>query len=511
MMLLCVTLLSHATYHTRLLYQDDKGMSKKAKKDKPMKPVPIFVAPKAPDLKASLPSRRSAGESVAPQVVLPRPYNSGRIDTIGIVARLDSLLESCKTQTVTTTQYTRAGRRGKRRAVKVTKTVQRKYTLGLHVYDMTADSVVYSSNAQEMLTPASTQKLFVATTFLEKNGRDFTFDTSLSTNGTTLTDSVGRRYFKGDIYLKGSFDPTLTINDVRSLSNAIHALNVDSIDGRIVVDDHLKASVMRHKGWEWDRIPLSEEYVFTPVTFNEGKAINSGRVRHPELYFASTIAKQLMADSIKFSTSEPWDASMTEVKGKRELYRLVTPCQRVLSRMLKRSNNIYAESVMLNICPDNGEWSYERCRDAVRSTVLASVRHANKQRQKGMPRLNEESLAGYYTVIDGSGLSHSNKSTAESQVNLLRYIYSRNNLFNEMYTHLPIAGVDGTISKRMAGAATKNNVRAKTGTVNAVSTLSGYVTAPSGHLLAFAILVNGTYDMGFARNLQDKICTELAQ
>lgn len=476
--------------------------SQQARKDTPLPLVPLFEW---------TPSRTYNNTAPALSAIIPQRSTDTSVQPLGFLPlRLDSIISQSKTQTVTTTQRVK-GKRGRARTVKVTKNVERKYSLGLYVYDITADSLVYAVNEDKMMTPASTQKLFVASTFLENRGSDFTFDTSLSTNGRVTTDSVGRPYFKGDIYLKGSFDPTLTTNDVMKMRDAVMRLGVDSIDGRIIVDNHIKASIMQHKGWQWDKIPLAEEFTFTPVTFNEGRATNGGRVHHPELYFAKTMCQQLMHDSIRFSTPEPWGASMDAVHGKHELYRIATPCERVLNRMLKRSNNTYAESVLLNLCKDDNNWSYERCRNMVRNTVRNSIDYINKHRHKDDAKMNDNNLLGYYTIIDGSGLSHDNKTTARSQVNLLRYTFSNDMMFHNMYTHLPIAGVDGTISKRMSGSAAHNNVRAKTGTVNAVSTLSGYVVAATGNLLAFSILVNDTWDSGFARALQDKICTELAQ
>lgn len=491
---------------------NDNVKSRPAAKDKPLSVVPLFnssLPTYGSEPKDNIRMHATSAANATQHGVFAARAGMPRLGALPY--RLDSVIERSKKQTITTTQHAK-GRRGRRgKAIKVTKTVERNYRLGLYVYDLTADSVVIACNENAMMTPASTQKLYVASAFLSNRGRDFRFETSMTTDGRVMKDDEGRRYFKGDIYLHGSFDPTLTAEDVRAMANAIRQMDIDSIDGRIIVDNSIKAAIMQHKGWQWDKIPLSEEFTFTPVTFNEGRTSGGGRIRHPELYFASAICKQLMADYFTFSSEEPWDVSMTPVRGKKELYRIVTPCQDVLARMLKRSNNTYAESIMLNLCRLDESWSYERCREIVRNMVRSSISYANKHRQKGEPKRSEDALTDYYNVVDGSGLSHSNKTTAASQVNLLRYIASDRKLFSDMYNNLAIAGVDGTISKRMAGDATRNNVHAKTGTVNAVSTLSGYVTAPTGNLLAFAILVNGTYDMAFARSLQDQICNELAQ
>ena len=94
-------------------------------------------------------------------------------------------------------------------------------------------------------------------------------------------------------------------------------------------------------------------------------------------------------------------------------------------------------------------------------------------------------------MIYGSGLSPYDYVTAEMLVALLNYAHSRPEIFQHLYPALPIAGVDGTLEKRMVETPAANNVHAKTGTVTAVSTLSGYLTASNGHLLSFSILNQG--------------------
>jgi D-alanyl-D-alanine carboxypeptidase/D-alanyl-D-alanine-endopeptidase (penicillin-binding protein 4) len=101
--------------------------------------------------------------------------------------------------------------------------------------------------------------------------------------------------------------------------------------------------------------------------------------------------------------------------------------------------------------------------------------------------------------------------SAELEVAFLRYAYEDANIYTDLFSHLPIAGVDGTLEKRMRGTAAANNVRAKTGTLSGVSSLSGYCTAPNGHILAFAIINQGQQNNSRAKALQDRICTVMCR
>jgi len=112
-------------------------------------------------------------------------------------------------------------------------------------------------------------------------------------------------------------------------------------------------------------------------------------------------------------------------------------------------------------------------------------------------------------LADGSGLSLYNYLSAEAEVKLLRYAYQNENIFHHLYQALPIAGVDGTLKKRMHSTFTRNNVRAKTGTLTGISSLAGYCKAANGHWLSFAIINQGVMHARNAKNFQNRVCTIL--
>ncbi|GAA2701198.1 D-alanyl-D-alanine carboxypeptidase [Micromonospora olivasterospora] len=114
---------------------------------------------------------------------------------------------------------------------------------------------------------------------------------------------------------------------------------------------------------------------------------------------------------------------------------------------------------------------------------------------------------------DGSGLSRRNMIPAAQFAALLHAVRSEP-WFDAWYAALPVAGnadrfVGGTLRSRMRGTPAAGNVHAKTGSLTGVSSLSGYVTAADGHLLAFSVVLNN-YVASSVKGLEDQIAIALA-
>ncbi len=375
---------------------------------------------------------------------------------LGLSAQTDSVTLSPNELWVKTMQH---------RLDSITQLVKKqRYSVGYSIMDLTADSVIYRYNGQKMLKPASTQKLFVATTLLNNLSRDYEFRTQLYVDGNVATDSVGRRYLKGDICIRGSFDPTLQTVDIEQFAQKIQSLKIDSIDGRIIADNRVKLDVKK--------------------------------VKDVPKYFAENLYSSLVQKGIVFSSAEPFGSSAEPLARGWCLATIATPVNKILNVMLKKSDNGYAECVLQNLCGmgRNGGWTYENCKEKVRRMVSQVTDSAQQ-----------------YIIEDGSGLSYSNKCSSDVLVDLLRYDYKNPDIFPSIYENLPIAGIDGTLSKRMKTGPLYNNVRAKTGTLNDTSTLAGYFTASNGHFMAFAVMVNNLGGLSVGKSLQESICTALAK
>jgi PBP4 family serine-type D-alanyl-D-alanine carboxypeptidase len=102
--------------------------------------------------------------------------------------------------------------------------------------------------------------------------------------------------------------------------------------------------------------------------------------------------------------------------------------------------------------------------------------------------------------------------TARQIVQLLDYMTSRDDLFPAYFEALPVAGVDGTLETRMRGTSAEGRARAKTGTLNGVTSLSGYVDSADGERLAFSMLIEFyTGSSAPLRAVQDSVVAALAR
>ena len=173
------------------------------------------------------------------------------------------------------------------------------------------------------------------------------------------------------------------------------------------------------------------------------------------------------------------------------------PLNRVLPDILKNSDNFVSEQMLRTLGAESlGLGNSEGGQQAIAHFLETSGLSA-------MP----------YVLCDGCGLRLDNELSAELIVGLLVLMndHPHGTVFRDA---LAVAGIDGTLAARLKNTSAQKNVHAKTGSLLGVSTLSGYITSADGHVLAFAILMNGPTERGWAwvnamRRLQDDIVLEM--
>jgi D-alanyl-D-alanine carboxypeptidase/D-alanyl-D-alanine-endopeptidase (penicillin-binding protein 4) len=417
--------------------------------------------------------------------------------------------------------------------------------------------VLYERNSRALLTPASTIKLISSAAALAKLGPTYAFKTDVSTDDTSHPSGT----IHGNLYLRGTGDPYLTSADLRDLAEDLRKFGVTEIQGDIVGDesyfDHA-STCNGMPGEHYTSVRLSHlsslsvdtnilRVALTPARKKGAKArvdlsagassikiVNqcvtvAGRVKYrpsvkavwgdnactirvvgsmalgsrprsytlrvpsPAWYAAASFREQLLAAGISVGGVAKVGLTPTNAH-------LVAshenPIEAVLTAMNKESDNFAAEMVFR----------------AVGAETFAPPGSA----EKGVAAI-EEFLDGAgvphsaYKIFDGSGVSHQNGVSADAFTMLLRYLYTRKDLFNAYAQTLPAAGIDGTLKGRMAGTSAEGNLRAKTGTLNGVTSLAGYVTNADNEVLIFSI-TSTDFSAGKKRyrSLQDRIGIILA-
>ena len=346
--------------------------------------------------------------------------------------------------------------------------------LGIYVYDLTDGQPLYALNAAHRMRPASCQKLITAITALHFLTPDYQFRTDFR-----ITGRVNAGVLNGDLYIVGGMDPMVTADELlRAAASIKQQYGIQSITGTIFYDLTMREDTPYGWGWCWDDNygPLSALLVDGKDTFEQNwlKALRSAGIR-------------LLSNSRQRAQAP---------QQSRSVFTIVHGIDELLEPMMKNSDNIYAECLFYQIAASTGtKWAGRKQAAARTDELLGSLGLETSQ----------------YQVADGSGLSLYNYTSAEMLVALLAYAWRSQPIREHLLPHLPIAGYDGTLQKRMIGTSAEGNVRAKTGTVTGISSLAGYVTAANGHTLAFAIINQSINSSGAGRAFQDRICQELSR
>jgi D-alanyl-D-alanine carboxypeptidase/D-alanyl-D-alanine-endopeptidase (penicillin-binding protein 4) len=274
--------------------------------------------------------------------------------------------------------------------------------------------------------------------------------------------------------------------------------------------------------------PLGQNYVEVGGTIPVGDAgwTDSITTARPALMFASMLRAALERQGVQIKgrtqtmdarqrelMKSPFDATKFIEIARRES----PPFSEIAARTLKPSQNLYTELILRALGKQSPPSVSPTLTDAAQATAqptptpdrrtsaqLGSAVVIQFLREAGVRDVEHLSL------MDGSGLARQDLISAESTVSLLTYM-SRHRYAQVFRDALPIAGVDGTLRGRMKGTPAAGNLRAKTGTLANVSSVSGYVTTAAGERLVFSMMVNHYTDERVPRtNLMDQIAVLLA-
>lgn len=369
-------------------------------------------------------------------------------------------------------------------------------SVGIMVYDLDIDSCLYEKNAQQTMRPASTQKLITGITALDKLGDYYLYTTSVSYTGKIDTASVfcpedstyqlRRGSLQGNLYITGVMDPKLDAEDLDILADEIYKMGIDTITGNLCGDATFMKDNKYGQGWCWD----DDNPELCSLLFGRKEGLLQN--------FAKALRKAgivILGNVIEWSCPESaqWLTSCTH------------SLPEILEKVMKNSNNTYAETLLYHLAATQGKPATAKKGIALEEALLKKIYADSTSQVVTHGRISVPP----HRFADGSGLSLYNYLSPEMEVAFLRYAYTHENIYTHLREALPIAGVDGTLEKRMKNSDAEYNVRAKTGTLTGVISLAGYCTTEDNHTLAFSIIINGCLNADKTRDLQDKICNIL--
>jgi D-alanyl-D-alanine carboxypeptidase/D-alanyl-D-alanine-endopeptidase (penicillin-binding protein 4) len=192
------------------------------------------------------------------------------------------------------------------------------------------------------------------------------------------------------------------------------------------------------------------------------------------------------------------------------------PLREIVRETLKPSQNLWAQLLLLQVganrAAGNMIWIPEGKSSPKTAAGGAKIEMSDSILRPTTEESGVESMLEFLAqagvkesdvlLEEGAGLSRRDVITPNATVVLLTYM-SKHRLAEAYRNALPIAGVDGTLERRMKGTAAAGNVRAKTGSLRYVFTMSGFVTTASGERLAFSLMLNNYYNLERSLALRD--------
>jgi len=418
--------------------------------------------------------------------------------------------------------------------------------VSLQVISLDDKSTVFEYGAGDLLNPASNVKLFTSAAALSLLGPDHRFETEffvdkLPPNGRVRT-----------LFVRGNGDPSMTTERLYAIAAELSHQGLKEVLGDLVLDEsnfdaekwsvgydqeqgdraylaptgalslnwnavaiYLRPGALRGQAAFVEIEPPSEYFrlqsklltgkatqrrfvvkssleatkpnlksqvrqqeieVRGHVPVGKGTWVVWRRIDEPAQYFGYTLKALLAQHGIRIRgkvvtgtvppTAEPLHTASSE------------PLDIILRRMNKQSSNFIAEQLLKVM------GGVHRGFPATHAKGLEVVAEF-LEKKIGIPR-------GSYVMRNGSGLNDANRFSASQTNQLLRHMFEEALFSPEFISSLGIAAMDGTLRSRFGGSPAEGRLRAKTGTLESVSALSGYAQGMNKQQFAFSILVNDT-------------------
>ena len=416
---------------------------------------------------------------------------------------------------------------------------------------------IYSHKEEKQFIPASLTKIVTASAVLSTFPQDHKFITKLSSpapvSGTTL---------KGDLYFVGDGDPGYVSENMWFLVNEFVRSRIQVIQGDIVVDDHKFDQIRFDEGRDPSRVDRAYDSPIGALSFNWNAVnvfVRPGRTlgepakvfADPEnLYIKVKNHTQTVSgrrNSLKVSRTSKNGKDIVTVSGgigvnAKEVVKFKSISQPEVwtgyqLRSFLRNRGIEVRGTIrkgrtprgsTTLASSEGKSIASSVRDMMKfsnnfvAEMLTKNLAARKVREEasmknGVNIINNHLLnlglkSEDFYISSPSGLSRKNKFRPIDLMKVLKHLKNNFMLSSDYLSSLPIAGVDGTLKKRMRGTAAAGWVRGKTGTLSGVTGIAGYAGRPSGAVYSFVMVYNGrSGGVEKANSLFDQIAAQLVR
>ncbi|HSW56629.1 MAG TPA: D-alanyl-D-alanine carboxypeptidase/D-alanyl-D-alanine-endopeptidase [Ignavibacteriaceae bacterium] len=372
--------------------------------------------------------------------------------------------------------------------------------MAILIYDPLTQDTLVCINHTESMIPASNTKLFTTATALELMGGDHLLSTKILADDDEISDGI----IEGNIYIKGFGNPNFSSEDLDKLVNQLYQFGLRKVTGNVVGDDTYFDDVYSRDDW------ISEERANVKLPPISALVIDRNRtivtkkrkgkyrnyfvdVENPPLFAAKKLKEKLISYGVEV-IGNPISGIADD--NARLLVESSIELRELLKETNKSSDNFYAECLFKTL---GSVYSGKQGNSFFSTQAILNYIEDNSIYSAGTK------------IVDGSGISRFDQVTAGALVGLLEKVYFNIKQFDDFFNSLSIAGVDGTLKKRMIGTPAENNFRGKTGTLNGVSSIAGYVTTADDDDLIVCIMFEFT--TGGAnkyKNIQDRIIEILA-
>lgn len=362
---------------------------------------------------------------------------------------------------------------------------------------------VVGRRAEAALIPASGMKVLTALAVLHRLGPDERLVTEVRAGAPPGPDGV----VDGPLWLVGGGDPLLATADyaatfpnqpqvrtpLEALADAVVASGVKVVAGPVVGDETRYDTQRYIPTWKPGYITDNESGPASALVVNDGfERFTRPRVAaaEPDLHAAAVLAALLAARGVVVAggaAEGQAPPAAVAIAGQAS-----PPMREVVGQMLRESDNLTAELLVKEL----GR------RETGEGTTAAGLRVMRQSLQEaGLP---VDQLA----AVDGSGLDRSDRASCA----LLVAALERGGPGGAIAGGLPVAGRDGTLARRFQASPAAGRLRAKTGSLDGVAGLTGYVDAPGGGApLAFSLMVNDLPRDALGHQLQEQVGAALAR